>query len=197
MEVNPTCEACENDAETLTHALWKCSKTKAVWKLIPWYAKCDLLEEGSMFDIHTALHNRLRQTEFEDAIKGKSRVLVWFISPATAPDMAEAWAILEAIKHIPATVTGPFEIQSDCKTVVDALHSQVSHLSAISTLLHKIKTRLEDFQDYNIIHVHRENNECANMLAKRGLETQTSQIFSHFFPSWLANFCKADLPHLM
>uniref|UniRef100_A0A803NFP7 Reverse transcriptase zinc-binding domain-containing protein n=1 Tax=Cannabis sativa TaxID=3483 RepID=A0A803NFP7_CANSA len=69
MEVNPNCEACENDAETLTHALWKCTETKAVWKLIPWYAKCDLVEEGSMFDILTVLHNRLGQTEFEDAIK--------------------------------------------------------------------------------------------------------------------------------
>ncbi|KAF4364920.1 hypothetical protein F8388_020634 [Cannabis sativa] len=67
-------------------------------------------------------------------------------------EMAEAWAIHEAIKHIPATITGPFDIQSDCQTVVAALNNPAPPLSAISTLLHKIKTKLEDFQDYKITH---------------------------------------------
>ncbi|KAF4375218.1 hypothetical protein F8388_000975 [Cannabis sativa] len=165
-----------------------------------------------MFDILTVLHNRLGQTEFEDAIKvmwaiwenrnrkwnklpnmngvqlldwvfsayprdttqrkatiqesnGVGLGFIWrnwqgeimiagmvYLPCSCSTEMAEAWAILEAITLIPATVNGQFEIQTDCKKVVDDLHKQVSHSSAISTLLHKIKTRLKDFQDYNIVH---------------------------------------------
>uniref|UniRef100_A0A803QD63 Reverse transcriptase n=1 Tax=Cannabis sativa TaxID=3483 RepID=A0A803QD63_CANSA len=69
MHVNPICESCGNNAETLTHVLWSCAKTKVVWKLIPWYKKCESVRDGSMFDILMSLQNRLDKSEFEEAIK--------------------------------------------------------------------------------------------------------------------------------
>ncbi|KAF4391449.1 hypothetical protein G4B88_005520 [Cannabis sativa] len=108
--------------------------------------------------------------------------------------MAEAWAILEALKHQPHTANMPLEIQSDCKKIVDAIKNRDNKLSAVSTLLHQIQVRMESSNCTNIVHVHRNNNECAHMLARKCLDTKNTHIFTHSFPRWLATFCKADLP---
>ncbi|KAF4396741.1 hypothetical protein F8388_004709 [Cannabis sativa] len=112
-------------------------------------------------------------------------------------EMAEAWAILEAIKRAPAAATGPIEIQSDCREVVDQLKNHGQYYNAVSTILHQIKDQMEALESVNIIHVKRFNNECANMLARKSLADRTTQLFDHSFPGWLANFCKADLPLLL
>uniref|UniRef100_A0A803PLN3 Reverse transcriptase domain-containing protein n=1 Tax=Cannabis sativa TaxID=3483 RepID=A0A803PLN3_CANSA len=110
-------------------------------------------------------------------------------------EMAEAWAILEALKHQPHTTNIPLEIQSDCKYIVDAIKDRDKNLSAVSTLMHQIKDRMESSNCNNIVHVHRDNNNCAHMLARKCLATKTTQIFTHSFPRWLASFCKADHPN--
>ncbi|KAF4376064.1 hypothetical protein F8388_022585 [Cannabis sativa] len=69
MDVNPSCDLCGNQAETLTHALWCCANVKPIWKLVPWYKKCAHVNKGSMFDILVTLKEQLDKSEFEDAIK--------------------------------------------------------------------------------------------------------------------------------
>ncbi|KAF4380029.1 hypothetical protein F8388_018153 [Cannabis sativa] len=174
MEVNPRCDLCENHAETLIHALWSCDKVKKIWKLIPWYKKCDTLGEGSTFDLLQSLAKTIDRNEFEDAI----RLLNWVFSAYPPPSLhgdtavqpkatqsmtlkqwqppakgsicvncdaavqensigvAEAWAILEAIKRAPAAATGPIEIQSDRRAVVDKLKNQGQYFNVVSTILH-------------------------------------------------------------
>ncbi|KAF4376995.1 hypothetical protein F8388_022711 [Cannabis sativa] len=66
--------------------------------------------------------------------------------------MAEAWAILEALKRTLTTAATHIEIQSDCKKVVTELQKQDNNFSAISTILHQIKARMEEFQGSNIVH---------------------------------------------
>ncbi|KAF4403043.1 hypothetical protein G4B88_010495 [Cannabis sativa] len=112
-------------------------------------------------------------------------------------EMAEAWPIIEAIKRAPTAATGPIEIQSDCRAVVDQLKNQGQYYNAVSTILHQIKDQMDALESVNIIHVKRFNNECANMLARKSLADRTTQLFDHSFPDWLANFCKADLPLLL
>ncbi|KAF4378595.1 hypothetical protein F8388_005541 [Cannabis sativa] len=286
MNVNPICDLCGNQAETLTHVLWCCAKVKPIRKLVPWYKRCEHVNKGSMFDILVTLKEKIDKSEFEDAIKimwaiweNRNRnwnklpvmngiqLLEWIFSaypgskfndenakkPTLKPqhlknwkrpptgcisvncdaamqtgaasvgagfiwrdwegktmlagmvyfpsccsvEMAEAWAILEALKRQPYTATSPIEIQSDCKQIVDAIKDQDNHLSVVSTILHQIKSRMKSSNCINIVHVHRENNECANMLTRKCLATKTTQFFTHSFPRWLANFCKADLPNMM
>ncbi|KAF4368373.1 hypothetical protein F8388_019090 [Cannabis sativa] len=69
MNVNPSCDLCGNQAETLTHALWCCAKVKPIWKLVPWYKRCEHVNKGSMFDILVTSKEQLDKSEFEDAIK--------------------------------------------------------------------------------------------------------------------------------
>ncbi|KAF4399153.1 hypothetical protein G4B88_023747 [Cannabis sativa] len=109
-------------------------------------------------------------------------------------EMAEAWAILEALKHQPHTANMAIEIQSDCKKIVDEIQHRDNKLSAVSTILHQIQDRMDSSNCTNIVHVHRNNNECAHMLARKCLATKETHIFTHSFPRWLAIFCKADLP---
>ncbi|XP_060965545.1 uncharacterized protein LOC133034471 [Cannabis sativa] len=120
-----------------------------------------------------------------------------YIPSCCSVTVAEAWAILEAIKGRPSTDTRPFEIRSDCKAVVEAIKNQDNQLSAAGTLIHQIKARLEDSNDYNISFVNRNHNECATMLARKCLATKTSQFFAHFIPGWLAKFCKADCSDIL
>ncbi|KAF4383504.1 hypothetical protein F8388_014004 [Cannabis sativa] len=256
MTVHPSCDLCGNQAETLTHALWSCAKVKPIWKLVPWYKKCEHINKGSMFDILVTLKAQLNMSEFEDAIKimwaiweNRNRkwnnlqvmngvqLIEWVFSayPGSSPlvqndkkhtlesphlkqwnrppsghivvncDAAmqmgaagvEAWAILEALKNQPDTAASPIEIQSDCKQIVDAVKNQDTHLRAVNTILHQIKLRRESLNCNTIVHVHRNNNECANMLARKCLATKTTKNFTHSFPRWLANFCTADLPNLV
>ncbi|KAF4358241.1 hypothetical protein G4B88_030545 [Cannabis sativa] len=79
-------------------------------------------------------------------------------------EMAEAWAILEALKHQPHTANMAFEIQSDCKKIVDEIQHRDNKLSAVSTILHQIQDRMNSSNCTNIVHVHRNNNECAHIL---------------------------------
>ncbi|XP_060958282.1 uncharacterized protein LOC133030087 [Cannabis sativa] len=165
-------------------------RVKKIWKLIPWYKKCDILGEGSMFDLLMSLEKKLDRKWNQLPIMNGIQLLTWIFSAyphsnphgdialkpeATHPtimkqwqppekgsicvncdaalhenligvgigfiwrnwegqiisagmiympsmctvEMAEAWAILEAIKRAPAAAKGPIEIQSDCRAVVD------------------------------------------------------------------------------
>ncbi|KAF4400725.1 hypothetical protein G4B88_001280 [Cannabis sativa] len=111
--------------------------------------------------------------------------------------MAEAWAILEALKNPPAEATNTIEVQSDCRVLVEEINNMDQHHSAESNLLHQIHNVLANFQTVKIIHVKRTNNECANMLARKCLVDKNTQFFTHSFPDWLANFCKADYPNMV
>ncbi|KAF4384569.1 hypothetical protein F8388_003876 [Cannabis sativa] len=53
--------------------------------------------------------------------------------------VAKAWVILEALKVLPGIETRPYEIQLDCKMVVEALKNPKNQLSAVGTILHQIK----------------------------------------------------------
>ncbi|KAF4360260.1 hypothetical protein F8388_020551 [Cannabis sativa] len=281
MTIHPSCDLCGNQAETLTHALWSCSKIKPIWKLVPWYKHCEYLNQGSMFDILVSLKAKLNMNEFEDAIKimwaiwenrnrkwnnlhvmNGAQLLDWVFSaypgsstpvkndmttnmelsktthwirpPAgyiavncdaamnsgaagigtgfiwrnwdgklliagmnysnrcCSVDMAEAWAILEALNNMPNTTDSPMEIQSDCKHLVDKIMNQDNHLTAVNTIIHQIRMQMEKLNCNSIVHVNRNNNECAHMLARKCLATKTTQIFTHPFPRWLAQFCTAD-----
>ncbi|KAF4392702.1 hypothetical protein G4B88_029441 [Cannabis sativa] len=77
--------------------------------------------------------------------------------------MAEAWAILEALKRTPITAAAAIEIQSDCKKVVTALQNQDNYFSAVSTILHQIKARMEDLQGSKIVHVKYQSNFPNNL----------------------------------
>ncbi|KAF4396471.1 hypothetical protein F8388_005741 [Cannabis sativa] len=117
-----------------------------------------------------------------------------YLHSCCSPKMAEAWALWEALNNLPATEISHFEIQSDCRMLVEEITSKNRSLTADSTIIHKIKTLLENFTHVNIIHVKRTNNECANLLARKCLADKNSFSFYNSFPDWLVKFCKADHP---
>ncbi|KAF4396943.1 hypothetical protein F8388_004911 [Cannabis sativa] len=135
MNISPVCDLCGSHVETLPHALWNCDKVKTVWKLLPWYKHCGKLGDGSMFDLLTALKEKLTRSEFEDSLKimwaiWENRNRKWnklpvmngaqsgnvltagmvYIPSSCSVTVAEAWAILEALKGRLSTDTRPFEI---------------------------------------------------------------------------------------
>ncbi|KAF4396960.1 hypothetical protein F8388_004928 [Cannabis sativa] len=66
--------------------------------------------------------------------------------------MAEAWAILEALKNPPADASNQIEVQTDCRVLVKEINNRGQHLSAESNLLYKIHNVLDNFQNtYNFI----------------------------------------------
>ncbi|KAF4396474.1 hypothetical protein F8388_005744 [Cannabis sativa] len=108
--------------------------------------------------------------------------------------MAEAWALLEALKKPPAADTSQIAVQTDCRLLVEEIKGQGNSLTVESNIIHKIHMVLETFNSVNISHVKRINNECANLLARKCLVDKTTQFFDNSFPDWLANFWKADHP---
>ncbi|KAF4353445.1 hypothetical protein F8388_005047 [Cannabis sativa] len=96
--------------------------------------------------------------------------------------MAEAWAILEALKTPPAAETNQIEIQMYCRMLVEEIKDQGKRFTAESNIIHKIHNVLETFTSVNIIHVKRTNNECANLLARKCLDDKTTQFFDNSFP---------------
>ncbi|KAF4402836.1 hypothetical protein G4B88_010288 [Cannabis sativa] len=61
--------------------------------------------------------------------------------------MAEAWAILEALKNPPADASNQIEVQIDCRVLVEEINNRGQHLSAESNLLYKIHNVLDNFQN--------------------------------------------------
>ncbi|KAM6553322.1 hypothetical protein CsatB_014084 [Cannabis sativa] len=108
--------------------------------------------------------------------------------------MAEAWALLEALKKPPAIDTSQIAVQTDCKLLVEEIKTQGNILTAERNIIHKLNRVLETFNSVHIFHVKRTNNKCANLLARKCLADKTTQFFDNSFPDWLAKFCKADHP---
>ncbi|KAF4381365.1 hypothetical protein G4B88_030272 [Cannabis sativa] len=109
MHVNPICESCGNNAETLTHVLWSCAKSKVVLKLIPLYKKWESVRDGSMFDILMSLQSRLDKREFKEAIK----LLDWVFS-------AYSRVILHGEAAIQAGETSPHKPKQCKKPTTDS-----------------------------------------------------------------------------
>ncbi|KAF4402173.1 hypothetical protein G4B88_017685 [Cannabis sativa] len=59
--------------------------------------------------------------------------------------MAEAWAILEALKTPPAAETNQIEIQMYCRMLVEEIKDQGKRFTAESNIIHKIHNVLETF----------------------------------------------------
>ncbi|KAF4383789.1 hypothetical protein G4B88_020111 [Cannabis sativa] len=198
--------------ETLTHALWSCERARNIWKLFSWYEFEDTIKV--MWAIWENRNRKWQQlpsmNAVVDKVAGMGLGYIWrktdgqilaagqiYRNGICSAKMAEAWAILEALKNPPAEVTNPIEVQTDCRVLVEEINNKDQHHSAESNLLHKIHNVLANFQNVKIIHVKRTNNECANMLAGKCLVDKNTQFFNHSFPDWLANFCKADYPHVV
>ncbi|XP_030487056.2 uncharacterized protein LOC115703971 [Cannabis sativa] len=101
-----------------------------------------------------------------------------YLNSCCSPKTAEAWALWEALNNLPATETSRIEVQSDCRLLVEEITSKNRSLTADSTIIHKIKTMLENFTNVNIIHVKRTNNECANLLVRKCLADENSYLFT-------------------
>ncbi|KAF4403635.1 hypothetical protein G4B88_002488 [Cannabis sativa] len=118
------------------------------------------------------------------------RLFLPSICPAV---IAEAEAVIAAMKASPIGAHQRFEIRSDYKVLVESFKDTGSPLSDVSLVINKIK-RYQFFPHCTkLTFVKRKNNEIAHSLAKKSLESKITEVFSHSLPKWLANICKTDL----
>jgi hypothetical protein len=69
---------------------------------------------------------------------------------------------------------------SDCLSLVQRLNSSTMHMSDIGILVDGIKLRMMDFLMVSVIHVKRQLNEAAHILAKTCLSSLSSELCIQF-----------------
>jgi ribonuclease HI len=100
----------------------------------------------------------------------------------TTAYMAELWGVFEGLvlaKRLGAT---KLELRIDSAVIVQSLQARQEGSPMGATLLKKIYKIMEDFQEVCIIHVYREANRCADMLANIGCRSSGSTVYFEYPP---------------
>ncbi|KAF4367318.1 hypothetical protein F8388_025736 [Cannabis sativa] len=104
--------------------------------------------------------------------------------------IAEAEAVLAALKNCPIDTSSSFEVRTNCKKLVDEFNGDCNSLTMARPVINKIKRHQRFPFCTKLNFVYRKDNEIAHMF-----EHHLTQSFLNSFPQWLAKYCKASLLH--
>jgi hypothetical protein len=93
------------------------------------------------------------------------------------PEEAEALALRRAVLLAQEEGFDQVIFASDCLSLVQRLNSSRMDRSSAGILVHGIKTMTNSFTSISFIHVKRNLNEAAHILAKSCLSVSSSEIF--------------------
>jgi ribonuclease HI len=98
----------------------------------------------------------------------------------TTAYMAELWGIYEGLKLAKHRGTTRIEVRTDSQVIARSLKERRKGSRMGCTLMQKIRRLLDGNWEVNILHVFREANICADMLANMGCdETNGIEFFNN------------------
>ncbi|KAF7840958.1 reverse transcriptase [Senna tora] len=108
--------------------------------------------------------------------------------------MAELWAIFEGLKLAKRLFCHNIMIETDSLTAVNLITScENRNHNQFSTLVSICKATLSDFSDVKVVHVHREGNTCADILAKLAVSSRSPLMYFDKLPPCISSAFAADL----
>lgn len=99
------------------------------------------------------------------------------------PREAEAWAFLQALKWIPQLdlANAVIEFESDCKAVVDVLHSSFNGVSEFYSILANCKNHLSLYPNSRMSLIRGQANQDAHIVARVSRFYASHHVFEHIF----------------
>ncbi|KAF7801271.1 reverse transcriptase [Senna tora] len=108
--------------------------------------------------------------------------------------IAELWAIFEGLKLANHLHCSHLIVESDSLAVVNLINSNnCGKLHQLSSLVLICRATLSDFSEVKVVHVHKEGNACADILAKRAVVAQSPLMYFVNLPSCVSSAFEADL----
>ncbi|KAF7844395.1 reverse transcriptase [Senna tora] len=108
--------------------------------------------------------------------------------------IAELWAIFEGLKLANHLHCSHLIVESDSLAVVNLINSNnCGNLHQLSSLVLICRATLSAFSEVKVVHVHREGNACADILAKRAVVAQSPLMYFVNLPSCVSSAFEADL----
>jgi ribonuclease HI len=111
----------------------------------------------------------------------------------TTAYMAELWGIYEGLRMARRRGVEKLELRSDSQVIVQCLQDSNNGSSIMGcAIMKRIRDLLKGPWDVKIMHVFREANRCADMLANKGSEGTHEIVFFDHPPSWVRQIVDDD-----
>lgn len=106
--------------------------------------------------------------------------------------LAKLLGVLEGLRLVHSKGYNCVEVQTDNQEVVNILQENTNQSKNLS-INHKIKNLMDGMADIKVNKINREANNCADSLAKHGLNLHCSNSIFNYFPFFLYNILLGDL----
>jgi ribonuclease HI len=107
--------------------------------------------------------------------------------------MAELWGIYEGLKLALRHGVMHLELRTDSQIIVQSLQNSKEGSILGCALMKKIKRLVDGPWEVRIIHIFREANRCADMLANMGCESSSGTVYFDKPPSRVAQIVEDDI----
>lgn len=117
-----------------------------------------------------------------------SRKEVWDFSV----DDIEALAALRGLQMILQLGYPSLQLEGDSLTVIEAIMSHEPNFMIQGPLIMEINRLLRFFQHYDVVHVGRQSNEAAHLLAQHSKQVADMAQWMHSYPDLISNRVLSD-----
>ncbi|XP_071933729.1 uncharacterized protein [Coffea arabica] len=107
-------------------------------------------------------------------------------------ELEEADAIRQGLVMAKEAGWREIEVQSDCKAVIERIHTKGREEAPIGTILEDIKQLCGMFQCCTFLFINRDGNRCAHQMAQFATKLVFNVIWKQSFPLWLKESIQED-----
>ncbi|KAL6143754.1 hypothetical protein ACLB2K_054449 [Fragaria x ananassa] len=154
-----------------------------------WY-KCNC-DGAFVTDIHRGGSGVVIRDEHGQFRAGAGKVLV----QVTSPFHAELITLLEGLKLAETLHISKIVFETDCLLLQQAVSQPDTDLSTLGTIIAEVKEFLHRYADFRILHVPREANRVAHILANHALNYSESQSWFVVAPEFVRDVILSDCSH--
>ncbi|KAL6226283.1 hypothetical protein ACLB2K_000246 [Fragaria x ananassa] len=154
-----------------------------------WY-KCSC-DGAFVTDIHRGGSGVVIRDEHGQFRAGAGKVLV----QVTSQFHAELIALLEGLKLAEILHISKIVFETDCLLLQQAVSQPDTDLSTLGTIIAEVKEFLHRYADFRVLHVPREANRVAHILANHALNYSESQSWFVVAPEFVRDAILSDCSH--
>ena len=107
-------------------------------------------------------------------------------------ELEEADAIRQGLVMAKEAGWREIEVQSDCKAVIERIHTKGREEAPIGTIMEDIKQLCGMFQCCTFLFIKRDGNRCAHQMAQFATKLVSNVIWKQSFPLWLKESIHED-----
>ncbi|KAL6225497.1 hypothetical protein ACLB2K_004347 [Fragaria x ananassa] len=154
-----------------------------------WY-KCSC-DGAFVTDIHRGGSGVVIRDEHGQFRAGAGKVLI----QVTSPFHAELIALLEGLKLAETLHISKIVFETNCLLLQQAVSQPDTDLSTLGTIIAEVKEFLHRYADFRVLHVPREANRVAHILANHALNYSESQSWFVVAPEFVRDAILSDCSH--